>query len=139
MEISKQNNDNNFLAALKQIIQQARQKAYSAINFAQVEANWLLGRHIVEQEQSGSERAEYGKYVIKIASQELTKEFGKGFSQKTLKSFRKFYLTFSELSIGGTVSPQFKAIGATLSPQLKQITQTVSAQLEILKLQFNKK
>jgi len=134
--------DNSFLANLKQIIQQARQRAYSAINFAQVEANWLLGQRIVEQEQNGAERAEYGKYVIKIASEELTKEFGRGFSEKNLMSFRKFYLTFSHLQIQETVSPEFRQIQETLSPefrqiaqtssgQFKQIAQTLSAQLEI--------
>jgi len=99
MHPTKPQNENNFLANLKQIIQQARQKAYSAINFAQVEANWLLGQRIVEQEQNGAERAGYGKYVIKIASQELTREFGRGFSERTLRQFRQFYLMFPELSI----------------------------------------
>ena len=103
----KQNNDNSFLANLKQIIQQARQRAYSAINFAQVEANWLLGQRIVEQEQNGAERAEYGKYVIKIASEELTKEFGSGFSERTLRQFRQFYLMFPKLSIQRPLIAEF--------------------------------
>ncbi|MCL2040929.1 MAG: PDDEXK nuclease domain-containing protein [Bacteroidales bacterium] len=130
MQHSKQNNDNSFLANLKQIIQQARQRAYSAINFAQVEANWLLGQRIVEQEQNGAERAEYGKYVIKIASEELTKEFGSGFSKRNLENFKRFYLMFSELQIAQTVSAQFKPIGATVSPQLKEIQETVSPELK---------
>ena len=130
MKILKQNNDNNFLVNLKQIIQQARQKAYSAINFAQVEANWLLGQRIVEQEQNGAERAEYGKYVIKIASEELTKEFGRGFSERNLENFRRFYLMFSHLQIRETVSPELKQISQTVSAELKQIRQTASAQLE---------
>ena len=131
MKILNQNNDNNFLANLKQIIQQARQKAYSAINFAQVEANWLLGQRIVEQEQNGAKRAEYGKYVIKIASQELTKEFGKGFSERNLLKYRQFYLLFNELQIPPTLSAEFKPITQTVSGQL-QIGQTLSAQLETL-------
>ena len=130
MQLIKQNNDNNFLANLKKIIQQARQKAYSAINFAQVEANWLLGQRIVEQEQNGAERAEYGKYVIKIASEELTKEFGKGFSKSNLENFRRFYLMFSHLQIAQTVSGQFKPIQKTLSPKLNEIQGTLSPQLE---------
>ena len=56
--------DNLFLDEIKQIVRSARQKAYSAINFAQVEANWLVGKRIVEEEQAGKERAEYGKYII---------------------------------------------------------------------------
>ncbi|GHV85090.1 hypothetical protein AGMMS50230_06980 [Spirochaetia bacterium] len=55
--------ENDFLDELKKIIQQARQKTYAVINFAQVEANWLIGRRIVEQEQNRKSRAEYGKYI----------------------------------------------------------------------------
>jgi hypothetical protein len=71
-------NENDFIEELKKIIQQARQKTYAAINFSQVEANWLIGRRIVEQEQNGKSRAEYGSYIIKLASEALTGEFGKG-------------------------------------------------------------
>jgi len=88
--------DIDFLAQLKQIVTAARQKAYSAVNFAHIEANWLIGQRIVEQEQHGKKRAEYGKYVIKLASEELTKEFGKGFSERTLRQFRQFYIMFPE-------------------------------------------
>ena len=77
-----------FIAQLKTIIQNALSKAYTAINFAQVEANWLIGRQIVEQEQKGDKRAEYGKQIIEVASQELTAEFGKGYSETNLRSFR---------------------------------------------------
>jgi predicted nuclease of restriction endonuclease-like (RecB) superfamily len=86
--------EQNFIKDLKQIILSARDKAYSAINFAQVEANWLLGKRLIEQEQQGTKRAEYGKYILVIASQELTKIFGKGFSTTNLKNFRKFYQLF---------------------------------------------
>ena len=102
MKTTNPNIEKSFIGQLKQIIQSARHKAYSAINFAQVEANWLLGQRIVEQEQNGAERAEYGKYVIKIASEELTKEFGRGFSERTLRQFRQFYMMFPELEINNT-------------------------------------
>ena len=59
--MSKQN---LYIAEIKQILASARQKAYSAINFAMVEAYWLIGRRIVEEEQQGKERAEYGAYVL---------------------------------------------------------------------------
>lgn len=88
--------EKNFIEEIKQIITAARNKAYTAINFAQVEANWLLGKRIVEQEQNGAHRAEYGKHILTIASKELTKTFGKGFSTTNLKNFRKFYLLFKE-------------------------------------------
>ncbi|MDR3309610.1 MAG: DUF1016 N-terminal domain-containing protein [Tannerella sp.] len=100
--------EHQFVEQLKQIIQVARSKVYSAINFAQVEANWLIGQRIVEQEQNGEVRAEYGKYVIQIASQELTAEFGKGYSRSNLFNFKRFYLLFSDFQIVQTVSGQFK-------------------------------
>jgi hypothetical protein len=91
---------------IKEIISVARQKTYVAVNFAQIEANWLIGQKIVEQEQYGKKRAEYGKYVIKLASQELTKEFGKGFSERNLENFRRFYLMFNNVLIPQTLSAE---------------------------------
>jgi predicted nuclease of restriction endonuclease-like (RecB) superfamily len=94
----------SFIAELKKIIGSARRMAYSAINFAQVQQNWLIGQRIVEQEQNGKVRAEYGKRVVELASKELTKEFGRGFSQRNLENFRRFYLMFPNLAISQTVS-----------------------------------
>lgn len=96
--------DEQFVAELRQIVQSARHFAYSAVNYAQVRQNWLIGQKLVEQEQKGEARAEYGKKIIKLASDALTKEFGKGFSVTNLKNFRLFYLTFNDLQIGQTLS-----------------------------------
>lgn len=87
----------DFIREIKQIVSQARQKAYTAINSAMVEAYWQLGKRIVEQEQQGKERADYGAQLIKILSKELTEEFGKGFSVPSLYNYRLFYLTFPEI------------------------------------------
>ena len=57
-----------------------------------VEAYWNIGKRIVEEEQDGKERAEYGKEIIKKLSKELTTEFGKGFSERTLWEIKQFYL-----------------------------------------------
>ena len=95
-----------FLDSLKDIVKSARKYAYSSICFAQVQSNWLLGKRIVEQIQKGNDKAEYGKHILKIASESLTEEFGKGYSETNLKSFRKFYLIFKDYSIGQTVSAQ---------------------------------
>lgn len=65
---------------IRQILQDARQKTYTAINFAMVEAYWNIGRRIVEEEQHGKERADYGARLIKKLAQKLTSEFGSGFS-----------------------------------------------------------
>ena len=94
----------DFISDLKQIVRQARGRAYASINYAQVASNWLLGQRIVEEEQAGKTRAEYGKHIIESASKALTEEFGKGYSVTNLKSFRKFYIEFQYLAIGQTVS-----------------------------------
>jgi predicted nuclease of restriction endonuclease-like (RecB) superfamily len=94
----------NYIAEIKQILTLARQKAYSAINSTIVEAYWLIGKRIVEEEQSGKNRADYGKEILKTLSVELTDEFGKGFSLTNLKNIRKFYLVFSGHEKGQTVS-----------------------------------
>lgn len=60
---------------------------------------WNIGRRIVEEEQHGKERAEYGKNLIKMLAKELTHEYGSGFSERYLAYFRKFYLTVPDLQI----------------------------------------
>lgn len=95
-----------FVSDLKAIVYTAKAKAYQAADLYNVASNWLVGRRIVEQEQQGKARAQYGKQVIEIASLALTEEFGKGYSIVNLKSFRKFYLTFKYLQIGQTLSAQ---------------------------------
>ena len=100
------NNPLDYIFEIKQILTQARQKAYTAINAAMVEAYWLIGRRIVEQEMLGAERAGYGDEIIKTLSDELNAEFGKGFSITSLKNIRKFYLAFREEQKGQTLSAQ---------------------------------
>ena len=131
-ELIRNQEERDFLESLKQIVRSARGMAYASINYAQVQANWLLGQRIVEQMQKGEKKAEYGAYIIKLASESLTEEFGKGYSKTNLKLFRQFYLAFKNLpilQIGQTVSDQSQTKkGQTLSDQLaNQIQQTVSA------------
>ena len=99
MEIS-----NNYINEIKTILKNARQKAYTAVNSAMVEAYWKIGRRIVEEEQNGKERAEYGKEILQNLSKELTEEFGKGYSYRTLREIRQFYLMFSDFEKWRTVS-----------------------------------
>ena len=87
---------NNYINEVKEILKNARQKAYTAINSAMVEAYWEIGRRIVEEEQRGKERAEYGKEIIKNLSKELTEEFGKGFGERNIRNIRQFYVLFSD-------------------------------------------
>lgn len=88
-----------FHADIKSILQQARGKARSAVNAAMVEAYWLIGRRIVEEEQRGQHKAEYGGRLIEDLSTALTTDFGKGFSYANLYNCRQFYLTFPEQEI----------------------------------------
>ena len=108
--------DNRFVSEIKQILSSARQKAYAAVNFAMVEAYWLTGKRIVEEEQQGKERAAYGEEILKTLSIALTKEFGKGFSITNLKNFRRFYILFSESKIGQAAPDHFKTAISQASP-----------------------
>lgn len=87
----------HFIQEIKQLITQARTKAYAAINSAMVEAYWQMGKRIVEEEQQGKERADYGAQLLKELSRELTKEFRKGFSVNSLYYYRQFYITFPQI------------------------------------------
>jgi predicted nuclease of restriction endonuclease-like (RecB) superfamily len=93
----KSNNTLSYISEIKQILAQARQNAYSAVNSAMVEAYWLVGKRIVEEEQNGTDRAAYGKEILKNLSKELSAEFGKGFSERSLREFRQFFQTFPDL------------------------------------------
>ena len=132
----KYNDEDNMLVNdLRSIVSKARSKAFAAVNYSLVERNWRIGQRIVEQEQNGASRAEYGKHVIEIASAALTEEFGKGFSETNIMNFKKFYLKFKELTIPQTVSEEFKKQKQqTLSDELSshfQKGQTPPAQFEL--------
>ncbi|AJW62047.1 hypothetical protein VO54_00558 [Elizabethkingia miricola] len=92
-----------YISEIRNILAQARMKAYQSVNSVMVEAYWLIGKRIVEEEQNGKERAEYGEALLKNLSVALTKEFGKGFSSSNLRNFRQFYLTYSDPEICYTV------------------------------------
>ena len=77
------------------------------VNTSQVVANWLIGREIVEEEQLGNERAEYGKFLIKKLSQLLKISYGSGFSMRQLEFARKFYRVYP---IAQTLSAFFQIL-----------------------------
>ncbi|OXB03534.1 hypothetical protein B0A75_00950 [Flavobacterium oncorhynchi] len=78
-----------------ELLQNARQQVLHTVNSTMTITYFQIGRIIVEEEQNGKDRAEYGKQLLQSLSQQLTKEFGKGFSVDNLSNMRKFYLTFS--------------------------------------------
>jgi len=83
-----------LLNDLRSLLKQSRQQLQQNINTTMVHTYWQVGRLIVEQEQQGSERATYGKQVLKQLSTVLTAEFGKGFDSSNLRNMRSFYLVF---------------------------------------------
>ncbi|AZA92461.1 Uncharacterized conserved protein [Chryseobacterium nakagawai] len=90
MEIS----EDSLFQSVKEIIRQSREKIFRIANSTLLLSYWQIGKLIVEDEQQGKERAEYGKYTLKNLSQKLTLEFGKGFDESNLRNMRSFYQTF---------------------------------------------
>lgn len=85
-----------LLDDVRAILRDARAKAYTAANAAMVDAYWRIGRRIVEEEQGGVARAEYGSQLIRHLSRAIGEEFGGGMSVANLRNFRQFYLTFPD-------------------------------------------
>ena len=110
--------DNMLVNDLRSIVSKARSKAFAAVNYSLVERNWRIGQRIVEQEQNGASRAEYGKHVIEVASAALTEEFGKGFSKTSIKNCKKFFLYFSHSEKGQALPDQFKTSKGQALPDL---------------------
>ena len=79
---------------LKNIIQQARKAVITNVNTIMIQTYWNIGKRIVEEEQNGNFKAEYGSRLLKEISKELTNEFGRGFSRSNLQSMRKFYIEY---------------------------------------------
>ena len=93
------------ISDIKKLITSGQNVAYNAVNRAMIMTYWNVGKRIVEEEQSGAERAEYGKRLISILSDELTKEFGSNYSGRSLRYYRKFYLCFPDFEIWNTRVP----------------------------------
>lgn len=95
----------NIYEEIKNLLASARENIVSNVNSTMTKTYFLIGKRIVEEEQNGNERAEYGEELIKNLSLRLSKEFGKGFSKTNLKQMKSFYLAYGK---GQTVSDQFK-------------------------------
>jgi hypothetical protein len=85
-----------LLADIGFAIETARQNAVRAVNLELVKANWEIGRHIVEFEQQGNERAEYGSALLARLSKDLRLQFGKGFGRRNILDMRRFYLCYQK-------------------------------------------
>lgn len=112
-----------------ELLQNARQQVLRTVNSTMTITYFEIGRIIVEEEQNGKDRAEYGKQLLKGLSQQLTKEFGKGFSIRNLEQIRQFYITFSKSETLSRILQIQKA--QTLSAEFKfQKTESVSAKFD---------
>lgn len=87
-------NNNPLLKSIKEVIIESRQRVYRMVNSSLLQTYWQIGKLIVEDEQNGNEKAEYGKATLKNMATELTLEFGKGFDYTNLTNMRKFYQAF---------------------------------------------
>lgn len=85
-----------LFSQVAELLQNARQQVLRTVNSTMVYTYFEIGRMIVEEEQNGKDRAEYGKQLLKGLSDQLTKEFGKGFSLRNLEQIRQFYMTYSK-------------------------------------------
>jgi predicted nuclease of restriction endonuclease-like (RecB) superfamily len=112
-----------LFSQVAELLQNAQQQVLRTVNSTMVYTYFEIGRMIVEEEQNGKDRAEYGKQLLKGLSEQLTNEFGKGFSLRNLEQIRKFYLIYSKSE---TVLRIFNI----------QKTQTVSAELNSIKPQI---
>ena len=88
--------ENIFYSEISELLKQARNAAYKTVNTMMVQTYWQIGKRIVEQEQHGQNRANYGDFLITNLSRYLSDTVGKGFSEVNLKSIRQFYMVFSD-------------------------------------------
>ena len=94
MQEIKTKDGNQLFVQIKGGLDEARKHISKTVNTAMVHAYWQVGKHIVEYEQRGSQRAEYGKGIAANLSKRLTAEYGDGFTPTNLKLTRQFYLCF---------------------------------------------
>ena len=138
----KKSDDTSYSKALldiKNLVQEVRYASARSVNAIMTATYWKIGRKIVEVEQKGQKRADYGKKIIQKMSKDLTKSCGKGFSERNLKKYRQFYLLYSRLQKRPTLSAQFNSFqkGPTLSAE--SIKRLISKDLsQIQKTDFSK-
>ena len=104
---------NELVHRISGLLNDARYRIIQSVNHTMVLTYFEIGRMIVEEDQKGNERADYGKQLTKMLSIKLTADFGKGFSQRNLEQMRQFYLVYSKAQ---TVSAQFESHQKTSTP-----------------------
>ena len=122
---------NELYDGIRQLVLSARQAVARGVNLLQVHTNYEIGHRIVEQEQGGADRAQYGKEVVKELAKHLTSDFGSGFSKSNLEYMRRFYLAYPgrNIQIAQTLSGRFPGLEKGSPPA---IAQTASGQSDLL-------
>lgn len=92
-------NQNMLIGDIRQIIESGRRQAYASVNATMIVTYWNIGKRIVEEEQHGEARAEYGKRMLELLSRQLIADYGDNYSERRLRDYRQFYLYFSNLEI----------------------------------------
>lgn len=125
----------DLVERIEQLITEAKKRAVVAVNTAMVYTYYEIGRMIVEDEQKGEHRAEYGKAVIKQLSDRLTRKFGKGFSERNIEQMRQFYVIYSQATpIPQTLFAESSLIPQTMSDQL-HFTLSWSHYLKLMRIE----
>ena len=101
-ELQQNVTTDKLVSDIHNIIEQGRQQAYAVANQVAVLTYWHIGRRIVEEEQHGKARAQYGTRLIKTLAEQLMPKYGSTFSKRNLDYFRQFYLCFNDLEIVNT-------------------------------------
>jgi len=126
---------NDLLGRIVRILVEARTKVVREINKAQVLAYWEIGEEIVEFEQKGKAKAEYGEELIVKLAKDMTEKFGRGFSERNLRNMRAFYLNFPIRQTLSAKSLEEQKLqrpsGKSVTPSRKsEISQTLSDKFE---------
>jgi predicted nuclease of restriction endonuclease-like (RecB) superfamily len=127
--LSKEVQNTNLFQQVAVLLKNAQQQVLRTVNSTMVFTYFEIGRMIVEEEQNGKERADYGKQVLKGLSEQLTKEFGKGFSLSNLEQIRKFYMIYSK-SATLTRIFEFQKSQSLITQSEFLIPQTLSTELD---------
>lgn len=127
--MSKEVQNTNLFQQVAVLLKNAQQQVLRTVNSTMVFTYFEIGRMIVEEEQNGKERADYGKQVLKGLSEQLTKEFGKGFSLSNLEQIRKFYMIYSKSATLNRIF-EFQKAQSQITESESLIPQTLSTELD---------
>ena len=128
-------NTSTFVNDIKRIIEQGKQQAYRAVGAAMIDTYWHIGKRIVDEEQHGQKRADYGSQLIDFLSNQLSKDYGDSYSPRYLRSFRKFYTIFPDYDIWKSRFPNltwthiFRALRVSDDAAIRWYLSEASAQM----------